>query len=194
MKITFIGTGNMGCKKRANTSVLIDDLLIDIGCGTVKQLGRLDIETKRIKYILISHFHSDHFAAVRSDDDHRVPVCLLLAVDGRFLSERILQQRKRNCADEGSALEGSGLSGCRKGLRYVARIPVGNQKYHWYYDHRSSGYHVSLLSEISGTGNRAFRSDCGLILGYHSKNWVALGQPFFVGINYCLKFGPPPTK
>ena len=54
MKITFIGTGNMGCKTRANSSVLIDDLLIDIGCGTVKQLGRLDIETKRIKYILIS--------------------------------------------------------------------------------------------------------------------------------------------
>ena len=37
MKITFIGTENMGCKKRANSSVLIDDLLIDIGCGTVKQ-------------------------------------------------------------------------------------------------------------------------------------------------------------
>ena len=37
MKITFIGTGNMGCKTRANSSVLIDDLLIDIGCGTVKQ-------------------------------------------------------------------------------------------------------------------------------------------------------------
>ena len=37
MKITFIGTGNMGCKSRGNPSVLIDDLLIDIGCGTVKQ-------------------------------------------------------------------------------------------------------------------------------------------------------------
>ena len=83
MKITFIGTGNMGCKKRANTSVLIDDLLIDIGCGTVKQLGRLDIETKRIKYILISHFHSDHFAdilhilvtrRIRKENDNKIKV------------------------------------------------------------------------------------------------------------------------
>lgn len=61
MKITFIGTGNMGCKKRGNPGVLIDDLLIDMGCGTIKQLGRFDIDTKDIKYILISHFHPDHF-------------------------------------------------------------------------------------------------------------------------------------
>ena len=64
MKITFIGTGNSGSKTRANPSVLIDDLLIDIGCGTVKQLGNLNIETKGIKYVLISHFHSDHFADI----------------------------------------------------------------------------------------------------------------------------------
>ena len=64
MEITFIGTGNSGSKKRANPSVLIDDLLIDIGCGTVKQLGNLNIETKGIKYVLISHFHSDHFADI----------------------------------------------------------------------------------------------------------------------------------
>ena len=64
MKITFIGTGNMGCKSRGNPSVLIDDLLIDVGCGTVKQLGKFDIETKNLKYIVISHYHSDHFADI----------------------------------------------------------------------------------------------------------------------------------
>ena len=64
MKITFIGTGNMGCKSRGNPGVLIDDLLIDIGCGTVKQLGRFDIKTKDLKYIVISHYHSDHFADI----------------------------------------------------------------------------------------------------------------------------------
>ena len=64
MHITFIGTGNMGCKSRGNPGVLIDDLLIDMGCGTVKQLGRLDIETKNINYILISHYHPDHFGDI----------------------------------------------------------------------------------------------------------------------------------
>ena len=61
MKITFIGTGTMGCTTRCNTSVLIDDILFDIGMGTVKQIERLRIYTKQINYLVISHFHADHF-------------------------------------------------------------------------------------------------------------------------------------
>ena len=60
MKITFVGTGNMGSVKRCNTSVLVDDILFDIGMGTVKQMQRLQIYTKSIKYIVLSHFHADH--------------------------------------------------------------------------------------------------------------------------------------
>lgn len=61
MKITFIGTGTMGSLTRCNTSVLIDDILFDIGMGTIKQIGRLKINTKSICYLVISHFHADHF-------------------------------------------------------------------------------------------------------------------------------------
>ena len=61
MKITFIGTGTMGCTTRCNTSMLVDDILFDIGMGTVKQIERLKIYTNSIKYIAISHFHADHF-------------------------------------------------------------------------------------------------------------------------------------
>lgn len=61
MKVTFVGTGTMGCVKRCNTSILVDDILFDIGMGTVKQLGRLDLETKSINYLVITHFHADHF-------------------------------------------------------------------------------------------------------------------------------------
>ena len=61
MKITFVGTGTMGCTTRCNTSVLIDDLLFDIGMGTVKQIERLKIYMEPIHYIVISHFHADHF-------------------------------------------------------------------------------------------------------------------------------------
>lgn len=61
MKLTFIGTGNMGSFDRGNTSILVDDILFDAGCGTMKQLDRLGLYTKPIKYIVISHFHADHF-------------------------------------------------------------------------------------------------------------------------------------
>ena len=61
MKITFIGTGTMGSLTRCNTSVLIDDILFDVGMGTMKQIGRLNIDTKAIRYLVISHFHADHF-------------------------------------------------------------------------------------------------------------------------------------
>lgn len=61
MKITFIGTGTMGCITRSNTSILVDDILFDIGMGTIKQLERLQKHTKDINYIVITHFHADHF-------------------------------------------------------------------------------------------------------------------------------------
>lgn len=61
MRITFIGTGTMSSIERANTSVLVDDILFDLGMGTVKQIERLKIYTKSIKYVCISHYHSDHF-------------------------------------------------------------------------------------------------------------------------------------
>ncbi len=93
MKITFIGTGNMGCKLRGNPSVLIDDLLIDIGCGTVKQLGRFDIETKSLKYIVISHYHPDHFADIghffvtrysRNELDNRIKIIGPIGLEERI--------------------------------------------------------------------------------------------------------------
>ncbi len=61
MKITFIGTGTMSSTQRANTSVLVDDILFDLGMGTIKQIERLKIYTKSIRYVCISHYHSDHF-------------------------------------------------------------------------------------------------------------------------------------
>lgn len=61
MKITFVGTGTMGCTTRCNTSTLIDDILFDVGMGTIKQIERLKIYTKPIHYVVITHFHADHF-------------------------------------------------------------------------------------------------------------------------------------
>ncbi len=61
MKLTFVGTGTMGTLDRGTTSILVDDILFDAGCGTTKQLDILGLYTKPIKYIVISHFHADHF-------------------------------------------------------------------------------------------------------------------------------------
>ena len=66
MKVYFIGTGTMGCTNRANTSVLVDDMLFDAGCGTIKQLQRLDRTTEELKYVVITHFHADHFLDIPS--------------------------------------------------------------------------------------------------------------------------------
>lgn len=61
MKITFVGTGTMGSTTKCNTSLLVDDILFDIGMGTVKQIERLKIYMKSVNYLVISHFHADHF-------------------------------------------------------------------------------------------------------------------------------------
>lgn len=61
MEIKFIGTGTMGSITRANTSILVDNILFDCGMGTVKQLERYGKQTKNIKYLIITHFHADHF-------------------------------------------------------------------------------------------------------------------------------------
>ena len=61
MKVKFIGTGTNGSTNRANTSILIDNILFDCGMGTVKQLERYERQTKDIKYLVITHFHADHF-------------------------------------------------------------------------------------------------------------------------------------
>ena len=43
MKVTFIGTGTMGSTTRGNQSLLVDDILFDVGCGTVKKIESLKI-------------------------------------------------------------------------------------------------------------------------------------------------------
>lgn len=61
MKIKFIGTGNMLTSDRSNTSILINNILFDIGSGTMRQLEILNIDFNNINYIVLSHFHADHF-------------------------------------------------------------------------------------------------------------------------------------
>lgn len=60
MKVTFIGTGSMGNESQGNTSMLINNMLIDCGMGVVKSFERLGHHTRDINYVVITHFHADH--------------------------------------------------------------------------------------------------------------------------------------
>lgn len=61
MNIKFIGTGTMASTTRNNTSILVDNILLDCGMGTIKQLERLGDRVKDIHSVVITHYHADHF-------------------------------------------------------------------------------------------------------------------------------------
>ena len=71
MKVLFLGTGANDwslCEKqkadfyRRNASVLIDEcILIDPGPGVIDAINEYSVDIKKIKYILNTHKHDDHF-------------------------------------------------------------------------------------------------------------------------------------
>lgn len=61
MNIKFIGTGTVGTATRNNIGILIDNILLDCGMGITKQIEKYGKKTKDIKYLIITHFHADHF-------------------------------------------------------------------------------------------------------------------------------------
>lgn len=65
MKLKFIGVGGFGSNTNATSSFLLNDsMLFDIGAGVVSQLRKNEVDTSKIKYLFISHFHSDHFSDI----------------------------------------------------------------------------------------------------------------------------------
>ncbi|MBS3172287.1 ribonuclease Z [Candidatus Woesearchaeota archaeon] len=65
MKITFLGTSAMLPTKERNTSSILlnyknENILVDCGEGTQRQLRKLDISPTKITRILITHWHGDH--------------------------------------------------------------------------------------------------------------------------------------
>lgn len=65
IKITFLGTGSMvPTKERNHIAVLVsykdENILVDCGEGTQRQLRFADISPTKVTKILISHWHGDH--------------------------------------------------------------------------------------------------------------------------------------
>ena len=64
MKITLTGTGSLYCKYNSASTLINDDLMIDMPNGIMKELLKQDFDLTKIKTILITHFHGDHIADI----------------------------------------------------------------------------------------------------------------------------------
>lgn len=69
MKLVFLGTGGSWPSRERNVSSIAmkmngEIILLDCGEGTQRQLMQSSLSFMKIKKILISHFHGDHFLGV----------------------------------------------------------------------------------------------------------------------------------
>lgn len=60
MKVDLVGNGCTWTRERSTSFIINDEILFDAPSGSFKTLF-LDYDLSKIKYILITHFHSDHF-------------------------------------------------------------------------------------------------------------------------------------
>ncbi len=64
LKIIFLGTGNFATSRKCTSFVIDQQILFDVGYGTVNALIDNNLDTKDIRYLLISHFHGDHIGDI----------------------------------------------------------------------------------------------------------------------------------
>ena len=64
MKITLTGTGSLYSRYNSASTLINDDLMIDMPNGIMKELLKYDFDLTKIKTILITHFHGDHIADI----------------------------------------------------------------------------------------------------------------------------------
>lgn len=95
MEIRCIGTGTMGSVTKGSQCILVDDILFDVGSGVVKKLEAMKIYTKSVKYLVITHAHSDHFVdltnyligrSIRKEDKETLPI-----ICGKGIKEKTIK-------------------------------------------------------------------------------------------------------
>lgn len=60
MKVKILGTGSIYSKSNCASLIIENNILIDIGPGTIKQLIKENYDLRKIDTILLTHLHSDH--------------------------------------------------------------------------------------------------------------------------------------
>ena len=68
LRVTIVGSGGAALtKERSCPCVLVDDkILLDCGCGSLKNLLHLNVNLEGIERILLSHLHNDHVGDLTS--------------------------------------------------------------------------------------------------------------------------------
>ncbi len=61
MKVQVIGSGSMWTKCNSASYLIDNDIMIDFPNGACKYLYRNNINPSNIDYILLTHFHGDHY-------------------------------------------------------------------------------------------------------------------------------------
>lgn len=61
MEIQVIGTGDIWSNNNSPAYLINNKILIDIPNGTIKNMKRMNIDLKKIKYVLLTHLHGDHY-------------------------------------------------------------------------------------------------------------------------------------
>lgn len=61
MKIELVGTGSIGAKQSSACTLINDEILVDLPNGIIKRLKQTGHDILKIKVILITHLHGDHF-------------------------------------------------------------------------------------------------------------------------------------
>lgn len=61
MIVKIIGSGSMWTKYNSACYLIDDDIMVDFPNGACKYLYRNDLKPSMINYILLTHFHGDHY-------------------------------------------------------------------------------------------------------------------------------------
>ena len=61
MKIEMIGTGAISAKELSACTLIDEEILVDMPNGVIKTLKQTEHEISKIKVVLITHLHGDHF-------------------------------------------------------------------------------------------------------------------------------------
>ena len=61
MKVRVIGSGSMWCANNSACYLIDEDIMVDFPNGACKYLYKFGIQPKDINYVLLTHFHGDHY-------------------------------------------------------------------------------------------------------------------------------------
>ena len=61
MKVTVIGSGSIWTKCNSASYLIDEDIMMDFPNGACKYLYRFGVVPSTIKYVLLTHFHGDHY-------------------------------------------------------------------------------------------------------------------------------------